>query len=369
MTIGILTYWWSQDNYGQLLQCYALQEYLRRHGHEPFLIRYRFDGDLKRTPFIFRCLKALNPVLLCLYIKKRKHDKHIRIEQSLNDRDFDNFRKTYIAQFPTIYKSYTDLCKNPPNADAYIVGSDQVWSFWSKDIHRYKNIVHAYFLDFGLPSIKRLSYAASWGVTELAKYQNEIVPLLKQFDYVSVREKDGLGFCRTCGRNDVEWVCDPTLLLDADFYRQLYNQNRIRQIKRRYVLLYMLNTECDFDIQKVFDFAHENNYEVVYITGNGVVDTRKKCFATIPEWLYMIDNAAYVITNSFHGSVFSIVFQKPFGIVPLSGKARKMNARFDSLFELCGTGNRYICNYDFSILEKKYTTQKTVASEKFLEHI
>ena len=71
MKIGILTFWWSQDNYGQLLQWYALQKYLRDAGHDAFLIRYDSRNDFLRTPFILRCFKALNPVLLCKFLQHK----------------------------------------------------------------------------------------------------------------------------------------------------------------------------------------------------------------------------------------------------------------------------------------------------------
>lgn len=95
-----------------------------------------------------------------------------------------------------------------------------------------------------------------------------IEPLLNRFDYVSVREESGINLCRKCGRNDAEWVCDPTLLLSAEIYRSLYRENKIQKPDGKYILLYMLNNRCDFDIQSVYDFAKNKNLKVVYVTGN-----------------------------------------------------------------------------------------------------
>lgn len=78
----------------------------------------------------------------------------------------------------------------------------------------------------------------------------------------------------------------------------------------------MLGNECDFDIQKVYGWAETKALDVVYVTGNAVVDKNKKIFATIPEWIYLIDNIEYVTTNSYHCMVFSTIFNKCFGIVP-----------------------------------------------------
>ena len=89
------------------------------------------------------------------------------------------------------------------------------------------------------------------------------------------------------------------------------------------------------------------------MTGNGVIDQRKKFFATIPEWLYLVDNAEYVITNSFHCGVFSVIFRKRFGVVALSGKDAGMNERHESLFEMTRTGDRFLKN-DFDVLDNTY---------------
>ena len=368
MKIGILTFWWGKDNYGQLLQCYALQQYLRNMGHDAFLVRYRHSFDKKSTPFLTRLLKSFNPVKLIKFlIYKKKQADNIK-EQKKFDRGFDDFRNKYINYSKKVYDSYIDLKNDTPEADAYIVGSDQVWNYNFLDIPR-SMPYHAYFLDFGNEKTKRLSYAASWGVNSLPKKVKDVItPLLLKFDYVSVREKNGVELCKQCGVENSEWVCDPTLLLSANDYRNLYKENilNIRKPEKQYVVLYMLGNECNFNIQKVYEWANEKKLEIIYITGNRVVDKREKLFATIPEWLYLVDNAEYVITNSYHCGVFSTIFVKRFGIVPLTGKDIEMNSRFESLFEIRGTGNHYISENDFSALEKTYVANKVNISEMFL---
>lgn len=371
MKIGILTYWWSNDNYGQLLQCYALQKFLRDRGHEAFVIRYDYTSDIPTTSFPVRCLKAMNPARLLRFVLYKKHLRDVVREQKKNDRHFDDFRDQYIEWSEDTYPSYADLRGNPPEADAYIVGSDQVWNYWFASTKRFYNPAHAYFLDFGDEGTKRLAYAASWGVTELPEdFMRAVAPLLARFDYIGVREESGVDLCRLCGRDDAEWVCDPTLLLGAERYRALWRdedaRGNIRKIGNRYLILYMLNNECDFSVQSAYDFAASRNLEVVYVTGNGIIDGRDKYFATIPEWLYLVDSAEYVVTNSFHCGVFSTVFRKAFGIVPLTGKAVGMNTRFESLFELLGTGARYVSDGDFSVLDAPYETREVRVSQRFL---
>lgn len=353
LRIGILTFWWSQDNYGQLLQCYALQKFLRDAGHDAFLIRYVPTNDYVKTPLLIRCLKALNPILLCRYMRRKIDVRKLQEESRLHSRHFDDFRSKYIIQSKRFYSSYEQLKESPPDADCYIVGSDQVWNFsFYRNAAQCRNLVHAYFLDFGKPETKRAAYAASWCCTDLRPdIAGEIRPLLAKFSYVSVREKNGVGLCRKCGCEKAEVVPDPTLLLRAEEYRKIYRENEVRKHGRPFVLLYMLGNECDFDIRRVYDFARSRNLDAVYVTGNSKIDRHEKMFATIPEWLSLVDSAEYVVTNSFHCCVFSAIFHKQFGIVPLSGKDEGMNTRMETLFGLFGIRPRWLAE-DFSVLDE-----------------
>lgn len=378
LKIGILTFWWSNDNYGQLLQCYALQKYLRDAGHDAFLIRYDSRNDFIRTPFILRCLKALNPVLLCKFLRHKIqykiNSKKLLEESKLNDRHFDDFRAKYIVQSENVYTSYNQLKENPPEADVYIVGSDQVWNFYEHRLNQCRNLVHAYFLDFGSKQTKRISYAASWSCSDLRPdIFEEISPLLKKFDYVSVREKSGINLCRKCGYDTAEFRCDPTLLLLAEDYRSLYKENDgTSKRKNPYLFLYMLNNTCDFDIQKVYEFAERKNLEVVYVTGNGKIDRYEKTFATIPQWLSLIDNAEYVVTNSFHCCVFSLLFEKKFGVVPLTKTLAGMNSRIETLSEIFGIKPRWIMEYGngvFSVLEEEVNPVLQIENEFDLREV
>lgn len=352
MKIGILTFWWSKDNYGQLLQAYALQAYLRAQGHDAYLIRYKWENDFTPSPLALRLLKACNPVLLFRFFSTRRRIHAAKQEQAAFDRGFDAFRDRYIAQSPHVYNSWTELREDPPQADCYIVGSYQVWNFWNIPLARCRAAVHAYFLDFGKPETARLSYAASWGRKTLPdEYAREIAPLLSRFRYVSVREESGVSLCAQCGFPGARWVRDPTLLLGTETWRALYKENELRKPAGNYLYLYMLGNECEFDIETVYRFARERNLQVVYVTGNSVVDRREKWFATIPEWLSLVDHAEYVVTNSFHCCVFSVLFGKRFGAVPLTGNAAGMNARMDSLFELFRMKPRWLRG-DFAVLDR-----------------
>jgi hypothetical protein len=351
MKIGIMTFWWSDDNYGQILQCYALQKYLCDAGHDAYLIRYDPRNDYIKTPVWKTILKAFNPVKLAGYIhyKIRKRMIYDTLAKLNEDRGFEGFRKNYIRQSEKIYYSYKELVEEPPEADVYISGSDQVWNPDLLSFGKTNNQIKAYFLDFGDVK-KRIAYAVSFGREQLYDdFIQEIIPLLKKFTYVSVREKSGLEICWQCGVK-AEWVPDPTMLLAVADYRSLYSPMNQPSNERPYCLLYVLNNECDFSIKAIYEWAKRISIKVLYITGNLKHDEYTKTYATIPEWLYLIDKAEYVITNSFHCSVFSLIFQKKFGVIPLTGNLIGMNSRFDSLFETFGIEQRFI-NDSFTVFD------------------
>lgn len=358
MKIGVMTFWWSDDNYGQILQCYALQKYLRDAGHDAYLIRYDPRDDYI-MPFWKKAIKAFNPVELSRFVRYKLEDfvLYDKIKKANNLRQFDTFRKKYIRQSEKIYYFYEKLAEEPPEADVYMSGSDQVWNPDLLLFEKTKNQLRAYFLNFGDAEKKRIAYAASFGKEKVADdFVQEIAPLLKKFDYVSVREKSGLNICRQCGVK-AEWVPDPTMLLTASDYRALYSPINQPDDKSPYCLLYMLKNECDFPIKAIYGWAKGMNIKVLYITGNSKYDKYEKIYATIPEWLYLIDKAEYVITNSFHCSVFSLLFQKKFGVIPLKGKYFGMNSRFASLFDIFNIKQRFIDN-SFDVLDIKINWDK-----------
>lgn len=351
-----MTFWWSEDNYGQLLQCYALQKYLRDKGHDAYLIRYDPRNDYIPTPLPLKLLKACNPVKLINYLNNKIRTKKSVLEQKQNSRHFEEFRNKYIKQSDKIYHSYKELKENPPEADMYIVGSDQVWNFFNLKLKKCKNLLHAYFLDFGNNKTKKIAYAASWGTESVEKdFLQEIKPLISKFSYVSVRERSGINLTKECGFSNPEWVVDPTLLLHKEIYLNLISENVLKQDKKKkYIFLYMLKNKCYFNTSTIYNWANKNNLEVIYVTGNGIIDNYKKTYATIPEWLHFIQNAEYVVTNSFHCSLFSIIFNKQFGVIPLATTHKTMNTRIISLFEQFGLENRFIKNNNFDILNVKY---------------
>lgn len=363
MKIGIMTLYGTQENYGAVLQCYALQEYLRKAGHEPFLIRYNevTKGINLKTITLGKILKFL------LQRVKKLTSKKILDEP----RYFDDFITSNINVSAKEYKTYFELQHEPPEADMYIVGSDQVWNFYDHPIKFCRNRIHSFFLDFGSLGVKRFSYAASWDRKYVSDEQlQELMPLIQQFDYVSVREETGLELCKRCGIDNAEWVPDPTLLLKADDYRNLYNGKNIRKISQKYLLVYLvLQRKNPYDLSTIYDFAQSKEVEVVFVTEDNVQTNFKKYYPTIYEWLYLIDNAEYVITNSFHGTAFSLIFHKQFATIPLTGYSSSTNSRIDSIFKLFGIESRFFIDNDFSMLEKNYVEHFKFPDNNFTKYI
>ena len=355
MKIGILTYWWSNDNYGQLLQCYALQKYLRDKGHDAFLVRYHPIHETQRMSKKQRILFTINhPIrgLRIIYNKIFPEQKLLYNEENNSKRDFDSFRKNHIVSSKMIFTSYQELKNNYPKADIYIVGSDQIWNI---DNEYATSIIDAWYLNFLPDSIKRYSYAASFGRRILPNAVTKVIKTrLEKFSFVTVREDSGRQILKKAGI-DVEVVCDPTLLLSVNSYLSLFSSISIK--KSHYVFLYLLSNTCTFSVKKFKNWAFENGLDVVYVSGNeGYIKCNyddegiEKTYPTIQAWLANIANAEYVITNSFHCSVFSILFKKKIAVVPLEGTVKNTNNRIDSLFKNLNVNKTVIENNSFSVL-------------------
>ena len=152
MKIGIVTFWSSKDNYGQLLQLFALQTFLKELGHEPFLIRYAFWKD-NSIPKLFKEYFLL-PWRIPRAIKNKIAERKVHKSNIVHERKFVEFLSENILYTEQIY-STKELINNPPIADCYITGSDQVWGALTPN--------PVFFLQFGAKEIKRISFAASFG--------------------------------------------------------------------------------------------------------------------------------------------------------------------------------------------------------------
>lgn len=319
MKIGTVTFWWSEDNYGQLLQCYALLQFLKNEGHEAFLIRYRPCTSFSLLAWGKRIIiNLISKKRRAAFKKWKKIGEIVEQDIKLHPRHFEQFRRKYVPSTERVY-SYSDLKKDAPCADAYICGSDQIWSYPSP----------VYFLQFGGKSVKRVAYAPSLG-GEVPDIRNlrRMKKYLKGFDFVSSREKSGAKVLNSLGV-EASVLPDPTLLLSSDTYAGI---SAPFDEKEPYLLLYLLGNEISVDVSAIYDFAKEKNLKVRYVASQGRIDSFPKEYPSIPEWLSLVRQAKYVVTNSFHGTVFCLQFNVPFLVLPaVKGFCRMNNRIYDLL--------------------------------------
>nr|WP_289849106.1 polysaccharide pyruvyl transferase family protein [Paraglaciecola arctica] len=313
-------------NYGGILQSYALMETLKKLDHEPELlyIKTKYQPSWKGV---------VKKSLLSVFSRKYKNLYDGRVyKNTFHFVDKYIHPKTHPLENAD---DFSNIEKN--NYDAYVVGSDQVWR-----ARMFRHIDRAFFGFVKSDKPILLSYAPSFGVEswdyteeETVKYQKQI----QRFSGVSVREDSGVELCKTHLNKDAVHVLDPTMLLSADDYRQLIiaaNEPNHSGGLLTYILdetieklssVDMILDELKISSFKINAKAHlaENIDDMVY--------------PTVTSWLKGFDDAQYVITDSFHGCVFAILFNKPF--IAYGNKNRGM-ARFKSLLKMFGLEDRLV---------------------------
>lgn len=299
MKIGVITFFQSEDNYGQILQGYALQKVLKKEGHNPYIIRYCFHRHSS--------------------LEKKKHEdsaSDLPLESNTScdiDRQFSTFRRKYFDFSPNYYDTLQQLRDNPPISDCYIAGSDQIWA---QDVVWRNN--RSFFLDFGSKDTLRVAYAPCFAFTEYPKEScQKVKKLLQEFDALSVREVSGSKICEQLGFENVPVVQDPTLLLlDTE-----YPCHKERLVEGDYCFAYHVNIssphEMKWEFFSSFNKAHSIPTIATFANPEKDKDMRmledaEYLYPTIEEWLSLIRHAKYVATTSFHGIVFSILMHRPF---------------------------------------------------------
>lgn len=342
MKIGIVTFWESTDNYGQVLQAYALQKVLKKMGHEPFQIKYHLSASIERrkVKFLYLLFQIILIIPFFRLIRRKLESINNRRYQSIieelnKQREFNKFRENNIVHGNDDYYSIDDIRNNPPIADCYITGSDQVWTMLLNNDNN-----SAYFLDFGDERIKRISYAASFA---RPYYPKELCNILEQklsvFNAISVREDEGLTICYEVNRQDAVLVLDPTMLLSKYDYETLLLNVNLSLNDVIYVYAVNISDKNDIVWNKVIDYAKQNNKKLIVTTSSGniagreILSNAEYKYATIPEWLYCIKNSDMVLTTSFHGVVFCLIFNRKFIYFPISGINSIGNNRVKSLLK------------------------------------
>lgn len=303
-------------NIGGILQNLALQRVLASMGHTPVTIDYRPDRRLSARDYARIAVRNARTAVLRA---AGRYDRMLRM---------CDYRPTAAnMKFVSDHISLTPPCESyreAEGAEAYIVGSDQVWR------PRYNpGVLADSFLRFvSDPGAIRLSYAASFGVDTweyTPEQEEECRRLAARFHAVSVRELSGITLCRDHLGCDARLVADPTLLLDAADYRTLCAH--IPAYPKPFNAAYILDLRTD---------KHRMCAHMGRATGLPTVQMHPR--ATAPDrWLARIRDSRHVITDSFHGTVFAIIFRKPFVVL---ANSRRGNARLESLLGGFGLADR-----------------------------
>ena len=339
--LGILTFHYT-ENPGSLLQAYALKAKLSEIFEHVEIINFK---NSSKTAEIVKAqyLKKYKAMGLLRY-HINKISKKLRGRKIV--RECDAFREKYLGI------SSSDKCYDEKNIrsvnkefSGFVAGSDQIWNI------RNMRFSYAYMLDFADSDKKKLSYAPSLSesVAFSEDERQKVIALLSDFSLLSSREKSGCDFISDLTQKPCKNVLDPTLLHDAQFYEKIIVSESL--IKGNYTFVYQRSNDS-FITETVSNF-NKNGFKTVY-SPDVKIDFRNKNFVfdISPEkWLNLIKYSDRVITNSFHGVVFSIIFKKNFWVKTINGAAT--NSRILGLLRALGLEDRLFSEENPIELEKE----------------
>lgn len=343
MKIGILTYQYAM-NYGAVLQAYALKTYLETLNHEVEILNYD-------SSYLYANQRSIKAKIISHVWNIFKNVLGAKKKRKL----FDTFRNNYLKlKFPSLTtKNQLLMYLINQNFDAFIVGSDQVWN---PEINGHDD---TYYLNFQNKALK-ISYAASFGVGTIKENDlTQILDSLKSFSAVSVREKTGLEILKLFNKK-VEVVLDPVFLPNIEIWNRLAEKNPV--ITGKYMLCYVM--PGDREIETRIEVLSQQYKEK---TGNQVIflgrkeykkfknDGKDLVVASPGSFVNLFKNADFIVTNSFHGTAFSLIYNKNFYSLVnrhLKGEKQLCSRVIDLLTEL-GIEDRALNPSDDCIFENK----------------
>lgn len=350
MKIGIVTI--IDRNYGNRLQNYAAQEVLKKYGEVETIPFKKQDKPIFLKYVIKKILRELKLRKNCLYAWEEFNLK-IKFGPYQIDKDRNKLVKRY---------------------DFVSLGSDQVWNTdWYEDNPLRKE---AFLLSF-FKKEQKVCFAPSFGISEIGdEWKEWFTKKINDIPHLSVREEAGAKIIKKVTGKTAEVLIDPTLMLDSGKWRQLEKKPRYIDCNKKYVFTYLLgkNTpemrQKTEDIAKQYDCQIINMHEIIY-------DNTKNIGPS--EFLYLVNHAFIVLTDSFHASVFSFLFEKPFLLFARVGENDGMLSRMDTLMHTFGLERKYVnsgiendlleCDYSYGFkkLEKERKKVKQFLDECFLE--
>lgn len=343
--VGIVSCYFK-NNYGSMLQAYATKKILDNNNIPNETINIDNNIDFKKGKrkyyasqlFNFKFIKSKFGMIKLKLDKKIVKDLGKNI--GIRDSKYEEFRKEFNLSISCPnYKSLSEIAES--KYSDVIVGSDQLWLP--------VNVVSNYYtLNWVPDKINKISYATSFGISKIPdKYSDEYKKFLSRINHLSVREESGKKICDGYGITS-KVVCDPTILLTREEWEQEAVQERI--ISDKYILCYFLGSNIEH--RKFAEKLKEKTgYKIVSLNHADEYVKYSDTFADITpydigprEWINLIKNAEYVCTDSFHGTVFSLLFNKTFFDFRRYSESNKMstNSRIDSLLDLAGVDKNRI---------------------------
>ncbi|RKD87723.1 polysaccharide pyruvyl transferase family protein [Mangrovibacterium diazotrophicum] len=331
--VGLLTLPFN-FNYGGVLQGYALKSTLEKLGtHVTIISRRQNRSNIIKRSIVWSKWESF---------KILQYSRSLRVFPLVS---FEHFKRKNINEItPNIFSDKKlNSIVDKHAFDAYVVGSDQVWN-----INASPNLYNHYLSFVTNPNAKKVAYAASFGKEEWLYPESateECSKLAKNFDAISVREDSGVKLCREYLGVNAAHMVDPTMLLNADEYRKLYNDQHIAPFDGK-IFTYILDENEDkrIFIEKVCSILKQNSFDLKSESLLHKLQTiKRRHFPTIETWLKAFNDSDYIITDSFHGTIFSIIFNKPF--IAIANKDRGL-ARFESLLKMFQLENRLVENLE-----------------------
>lgn len=295
--VGIVTIH-KINNYGAVLQAYALNRYIRDLGHDAKTIDFR-TYRVAESYKLFRPIESSMDLVRngqALMFARKLHRRKVR---------FDQFLTEQVPMTDQAWYTNAELQDAPLDFDTYICGSDQIWNTHCR------NYDDAFILEFARGRGARISYAASLGADSIhPDMQDRFHRELSEYKAVSVREKDAVDIIAPLSGRDVTHVCDPVLLLTADQWKEAATQ---RLIKEPYIFFYHVKGDIPGMRNYLRSLSEKTGLNVVAVTMNlrEMLYPNVKFYDAGPrEFLSLIEHADYVVTNSFHATAFSLIFRK-----------------------------------------------------------
>lgn len=329
--IGILTIN-GTDNYGNRLQNFALEYRLEKEGCSVVTIK-NLNG-------------ISNAGILRILVREIRKIKQKYVHGIANKARKENFKK-FDENIKYTLKSYDRRSLKEISklkCDKYVIGSDQVWNPYFKRMSK---------IDFALfASCENvISYAASFGINKIPKSKWKFyIKGLNNISKISVREEKGAEIVKELTGRDAEVVLDPTLLLSQEEWKNVMKKPK-NIPNKKYILTYFLGNISNENMKKIEKIAECNNFEIVNL---GDLKYSQYYIAGPSEFLWYCCNAEIIFTDSFHGCVFSIIFDKTFYYMERNDKSFSMNSRIDTLLSKLELEDRVLVNWNYVCLQHDY---------------